>query len=107
MKTYKANISEGQGCDYTIACGETVIEVGASTMDEAREKIISIIREEYSHPERRLQYCELYEVSDIFSVDLKQLYESIDEAKGVTEQLQRDNEERAEFERLKNKFGGQ
>lgn len=44
MKTYKAHLNQGAGCDYTIACGEKLINISAESMDEAWKKLLEIIK---------------------------------------------------------------
>lgn len=37
---YKAYLKQqGEGCDYTIGCAQTVIEIEAQNIDEAKQKL--------------------------------------------------------------------
>ena len=71
---YKAHlIQDGEGCDYTIACGQEVIDIDADNLDDAMGMLVDIIQEEYIN-DRTLFHCELYEITDILSVDLDKVY---------------------------------
>lgn len=105
MKNYKAFISQGAGCDYTIACGETIININAESIDEARQKLLEIVKEEYSPESRRLESAELFEVAEVFAVDLTEIYKRIDNAENEAHQKRKEEAERKEFERLRSKFG--
>jgi len=94
---------EGEGCDYTIACGETVIEIIADTLDNAWDKLLEQIEENYSG-ERSLESCVLYEVSNTEYMNLDKVYKHI-EAKELQALYKKELEaEHKEYERLKNKF---
>lgn len=106
MKTYKAYITqEGGGCDYTIACGETILNLEATTLEEAQQEVLKEIKEDYSGDERRLEKVELYEIENIFALDIQAIYKHIDTEKLQAKQKQKEEKERQEFERLKTKFG--
>ncbi len=105
MKTYKAYIHQcGEGCGYTIGCAQTVIDIKATSFNEAKQKLSDIINEEYQG-ERELEKAELFEIEQVFVVDL----DSLKKNKEVTDQQiakqQFEEQERREFERLKSKFG--
>lgn len=102
---YKAYLNQGaNGCDYTIGCGETVIDIEADSMHEAKIKLVEEIRENYSHEERQLESAEIFEISNIDSIDVNELYEMI----YIEKKMLSDKEMRArEFEQytiLKKKF---
>lgn len=106
MKKYKAYIhQQGEGCDYTIGCAQTVIDIEANSMDEAKQKLFEEIEESYSHEEQRLESAELYEIEQVFVADMDDIYKRIDNAKYAKEQERKEAKERQEFERLKSKFG--
>jgi len=105
MKTYKAYLFQGQGCDYTIGCGETIIDVPANSMEEAKKKLVEIIKEEYSHEERQLESAKIFEVEQSFDIDMKSIYNKINEDREIKSKQESIERERVEFERLKAKFG--
>lgn len=100
---YKAYINQGQGCDYTIACGVDIIDLEASSMEEAKKALIKEIKEEYTG-ERALASAQIFEINDIFAVNMKTLMSEIEEAEIEIERKKREEDERREFERLKKKF---
>jgi len=96
---YKAYLKQnGEGCDYTIGCAQTVISIDAQNILEAKQKLYQKIKEEYSC---EIDFCEIYEINQIVLCDLGEIF---------TENLELENQrveehERKEFERLKAKFG--
>ena len=106
MKTYIAYLKQdGEGCDYTIGCGRTVIDIEAANMEEATNKLVEKIKEEYSYEEGRLKSAVLYEVLQLHMLDTKELYKRIDNSQYERESAEKEEKERQEFERLKAKFG--
>lgn len=106
MRQYKAYIhQEGEGCDYTIGCAQTVIDIHANSIEKAKQMLSQEIRDNYSHEERRLKAAELYEIEQIISIDLADIYTQIDNEEYEKEQKIKEEQERKEFERLKSKFG--
>jgi len=70
---YKAYLKQGNGCDYTIACGETVVNLKATNMDDAKKEMEQLLDEEY-HGDMSLESCEIFEVNEAVSMDLKAFY---------------------------------
>lgn len=102
---YKAYLKQqGEGCDYTIGCAQTVIEIEAQNIDEAKQKLYQKIEDFYTG-ERGLELCELYEINEVVTIDLNEWYKRIDDAEYAIEQQRKEDLERKEFERLKAKFG--
>lgn len=106
MKTYKAYLDQGGGCDYTIACGFKLIDIIANSMEEAKQELAKIIVEQYSHDENKLDKAELFEVDQAFTMGMKAIYEKMRYDKNVENERINNDKEKAEFERLKFKFGG-
>lgn len=101
---YKAYIKQNEeGCDYTIACGETVITIDAKDIDDAKEQLYDIIEENYTG-ERELESCEIYEINNVINYNLKDCYSRISNKEKDDKQKRIDELERIEFERLKQKF---
>jgi NifU-like protein involved in Fe-S cluster formation len=103
---YKAFIKQkGQGCDYTIACGETIINIKTSNLEEAKKIIANQIKENYTKDhEQELEVCELYEINQTIDIDLEKLYSDIEREKLEVEKNKQDLEERRIYEQLKRKF---
>jgi len=106
MKIYKAYLRQsGEGCDYTIGCGRTVIHLNADSMEDAKQKLAETIKENYDYSEGRLQSAELYEIGQVFQMDVQSLYQETADARAAEKQAEKDKKEKEEFERLKVKFG--
>lgn len=105
MKTYIGYLNQGGGCDYTIGCGETIINIKADSIDEAVNKLYEKIKESYSHEDRRLEYAQLFEVNSIVDLNLTEIYEKIDLQEKQRIAFEREQREMLEFERLKSKYG--
>ena len=66
---YRAYLKqEAEGCDYTIGCSQTIEELQADNIDDAKQKLTELIIEEYSHSEALLGSCELYEINELSTV---------------------------------------
>lgn len=104
---YKAFISQGDGagCDCTIACAETVFDLEADSMDNAILKLYEAIKEGYSHPERRLEKAEVYEVNYTFSLHMPEVYKRIDAEAQQEADAQKLAKDKETFEKLKKQFG--
>lgn len=102
MKTYKAYLFQEGGCDYTIGCGCKVVDIKATTMEEAKKEILEII-DYYSID--NLDSVEIYEISEVFEVDLDEIKNNIEKEEDNIKFMQKELEELKEFERLKNKYG--
>lgn len=100
---YKAFLTQSGGCDYTIACGQKVINIEANNILEAKEKLIEIIEENYTG-EMELSKCEIFEINEVVVCNLHDIYKRIEDAKYREEQSAKDKKEYEEFLRLKNKF---
>lgn len=98
---------KGQGCDYTIDCGQTLITLRANNINEAREAVKEKL-EFYGFlsdsADRELDFCKLYEAVEY---DAK-AHLAIQEAQTIANGLinkEKEEKEHVEYERLKNKFG--
>lgn len=102
---YKAYLKQaGEGCDYTIGCAQTVINIEATSMEEAKQKLTAKIIEEYSYDEGMLDSAELYECSEVFAMPIDDIYAKKEQLKQQEEQRKQEESERREYERLKHKF---
>lgn len=77
MKYVAIFVQAGQGCDYTIACGQKSFIFDAIADDVAHDYITNKIREEYSHAETQLELAYLFRVGEELKVDIKALYQDI------------------------------
>ncbi len=95
---YKAYlIQDSEGCDYSIACGEKVIDLEATSLDEAKQELIEVISEDYSFEEYRLKSAQIFQVSDIYNADIKSVYKKIDDDENAEEENEKENAERLEI----------
>lgn len=102
---YKAYLKQrGDGCDYTIGCAQTVIDIEATNMDEAKQKLTIKILEEYSYDESMLDSAELYECNEVFAMPIDEIYAKKEQLEQQEQQRRQEEAERREYERLKHKF---
>ena len=102
---YKAYLKQaGEGCDYTIGCAQTVIEIDATSMEEAKQKLTDTIIEDYSYDERMLDSAELYECNEVFAMPVDEIYAKKEQLEQQEQQRKQEEAERREYERLKHKF---
>lgn len=103
-KIYKAYlIQKGEGCDYMIGCAQTVIDIEASTLQEAIEKLKEEIKEDYAD-DSALFSAKLYEISHIYEIDIDKLYEELDSERQGIVKKSKEEDERAELLRLSKKY---
>lgn len=74
MKYVAIFVQSGQGCDYTIACGQKSIIFDAIADDVAHEYAINQIRENYGPGDYQLELVYLFRVGEQINIDLKSLY---------------------------------
>ena len=117
-KKYIAYIKQdGEGCDYTIACGYKLIELRGGTIEEAREDLMKRMSphgwddeddEDYDTSysgEQALESATIYEVTSEEEFDTDEFYKSFKEREKLSKQDAADRKEREEYQRLHNKFG--
>lgn len=96
------------GCDYTIGCGIRLETIEAADITAATDQtIIDIVDGKIEMGEGGMNRFEIYPIGPHVSVNAsvwKTLVEAARERRRCEEQESKD---RAEYERLKNKFGGQ
>jgi hypothetical protein len=102
---YKAYLKQsGEGCDYTIGCAQKVINIEATNMEEAKQKLAKKLPD-YGVSERPIETAEIYEVNTVFAFDTNAFYDEIENKDKLEAQRIQDEVERREYERLKRKFG--
>ena len=105
MKYYKLYlIQAGEGCDYTIACGHKMYDLDATTLEDAKKEAETLIAEEFSLDENRLEEAAILEVTNIVELNLKNLYTNLDTANKKKEDTLLESIERKKYEELKKKF---
>jgi hypothetical protein len=93
---------DGHGCDYTIGCGELTIPLAATTLEDARREVATVLHEDHSYPSRylALEHVLIVTVAEVMSEEdvlaLIDAPEPEDEATAAR---------RREYERLKREFG--
>lgn len=95
---------EGEGCDYTIACGETVIELKATTLWEAIKEFQDIAERDYYSQDRRLKEAKIYDISRTEAINMPALYSLIDDIRDRREKQKDRDKKRALYEQLKQEF---
>jgi hypothetical protein len=102
----------GQGCDYTIDCNKKWIWIEAESREQAIKKVVEDwygvayhVRDYESHSIKDIQMIPVSEVIDLGSYCLQEQdrKNKIELDKATKE---REQKERAEYERLQKKFGG-
>lgn len=98
----------GQGCDYTIGCGEKFMVLRAATLEGARAEAKLIVwdwlvdADKPSQPS--LDFARLLMIEEELPID-----EGFHEMRAAPQEAQLEAieaEERAEYKRLKKKYGG-
>ena len=95
------------GCDYSVGCGELLVEVkNAKTLEEARKQIPKIICD-YNDEEGLA--CDHYDISDAIFLEFKEnVYHLIEEKREQIKEMRAKRDKankRAELERLKRELG--
>lgn len=102
MKYYVYLQQQGQGCDYTIGCGEHLTSVNADNDEEAVEKLSSLIKDNYTSDEFYLERAILFK--DTIPFDLQSLYEEIESEKEKEKKKLQHLRDMKDFERLRKKL---
>lgn len=70
---YKAYLIQRR-CIHKIGSAQTVIEIEATNLEEAKLKLEEIILEEYNNNETKLEKVELYEITNLIDINIKEIY---------------------------------
>jgi len=101
MSKFLAYYSGPGGCDYTIGCNNSLQGLSATNKHDAEEEI----KEYYSHIEQYgIDSVELIEVKNVEKIDLTAIDKKLADDKRQAEIKRVEAEERAQYEKLKNKF---
>lgn len=98
-----AVLHQDGGCDYTIECGTTVIELSSVELWSAEDELSKLIEEEFTG-DRKIHEATIYEISDEYEVDLAEVYRNIANRKKSKKDAEQEAKDREEFERLRKKF---
>jgi len=102
---YKVLLTQqGEGCDYSISCGTDLVNIEAKNIEEATEKLTSLIEEVYNHDMAMIESAEIFEIRNSAIVDVSSIYSYINNKEKDAENKKNEDDERTEFERLKKKF---
>ncbi len=99
------------GCDYTIGCGVNITFVTADDIDDAMRKYKRNYEGEYKthnplRDEMAVDNVEVFEITGTSAeINVKAWREEIDRRVEANKRQKADLAERAEFERLKKKYG--
>jgi hypothetical protein len=91
------------GCDYTIECGTKTEKISADSTEAALKKAQEICSDHIG--DYRLSAMSLYQISWSTEIPVDELYASIEEERKRWKQIEKENQEKQEYERLKKKFG--
>lgn len=102
--TYYAYVTQdGEGCDYTIGCGKTLITIEADSFESATIKLTEIISERFTG-ETSLSDCLLIESKESRTVNVDMIYDDIKKEK---ERIKKEKQNKKDYEKymeLKKKF---
>lgn len=105
-------IQVGEGCDYMISCGETLWILDATTKEEAIKELKRRVIGEWDDDEQdfddsceELSELTLFKVSEKENMPLGNWDKEVKAFKKTAKNKRKNDEEKAEYERLKAKFG--
>lgn len=102
MKYYAYLKQHGEGCDYTIGCGNTLITIEADNDDDARVKLSEEISENY-YGEQELEGVKLFK--ELIDFDMESVYSDMKASKEESKNKMQHIKDMEDFERLKKKLG--
>jgi CRISPR/Cas system CSM-associated protein Csm2 small subunit len=105
MKYFLYVIQDAEGCDYSIACGECLIELNALNKNDAEKEVMKKIEESFFHEDSMLRSATLYEVQNLVELNMDDVYKNIKNKKLKEKAKILKEKEEKEFERLKKKLG--
>ena len=105
MKYIAHLIQRGEGCDYTIGCAQTLIQINAKNYADAVEKLERKIEEEY-YDDTELQEAIIFEC-DPYKIDLNHIYNRRQGRIDNERTEANDVRDRAEYDRLRQRFENQ
>lgn len=103
MKYYAYLEQHGEGCDYTIGCGKTLIDFEANSDEEAVTELTRIIKEEHTSFESRLKSAKIFKHP--IEVNLDKIYLDFDNEVEFYKKESELEKKRAQLEKLKKELG--
>lgn len=100
-----AYLEQQGGCDYTIGCGKRLIRLKADSKEKAIIELKTIIKEDYGTYDYGLEEITLFETSIEENMPIQEWIEENRREEQAEIQKEKDEAEKAEYERLKQKFG--
>ena len=94
----------GEGCDYRIGCGMQFYTLKAQTVEAATKEALEIIRKQGTDQYAIEKAMVFY---DPIEMDCQGIRRQIKAERAAADEAVREVREKAEFERLQKKFGGQ
>lgn len=105
-------VQEDEGCGYTISCGEALWILDATIKEEAIKELKRIVLGKWDNDEQdfddqceTLEKLTLFEVSEKESMPIDTWYQEAEDFKQLQKCLDNAEKDKAEYERLKAKFG--
>lgn len=119
MKKYVIEIKQhSEGCDYTIGCGRKTFILWAKDIKQAHERFELMFQPDFDsyevdwtedygeyHGDQSLKNAVIYEVAEEVDVNMDKIYTDIERLRLEIAQKEVEAKEKAEYERLKNKYG--
>ena len=102
MKYYAYLKQNGEGCDYTIGCAQTIITIEAKNDNDAREKLTTEIIENYIG---ELELSKVLLFKEPIDFDLKSVYSELKRKKEDSSKKMQHLKDLDDFERLRRKLG--
>lgn len=103
MKYYAYLKQNGEGCDYTIGCAQTIITIEASSDSDACEKLSEKIEEGY-RPGGDFELSKVLLFKDPIQFNLKQVYDEYNKRTSENKNRMQHLKDTEEFERLRRKL---
>ena len=98
---YILHLYQGNGCDYTIVCGETIDDIEGNN----KEEIDKAIKDKIEYYGRDLiSKATLYTVIEKDIIDIDELFSNDDAEEEAMRKADEEAEERAQLEALKKKY---
>ncbi len=98
---YLLHLYEGNGCDYTISCGETIESIEVNNKEELNEAVKDMIE---SYGRDRIYEATLYTVIEKEEIGIDGLFAQDDAEEEAMRKADEEAEERAQLEALKKKY---
>lgn len=114
MKQFLVHYRGPSGCDYTIGCAQKISLYSAESLEGVEEQLQTEFASAVSSGDAALSYLtEMYEGATIYeivgeckTIDLLDLFKTLEVELSEKEKKRKEKEERKEYERLRKKFEG-